>query len=118
MMKDFVQTYTNRIATTEDFKAVVEKHITKAMDMGHNGKMDWFFDEYVYGTALPNYKFDYSFGNGPDGKPAVNMKLKQSNVTDSFAVVVPVYAELGNKIIRLGGMTMLGNKEVSVSIPI
>ena len=45
---------------TEDFKAVVEKHMTSGMDLDGNHKLDWFFNEYVYGTQLPNYKFDYS----------------------------------------------------------
>src|SRR5205823_3420449 len=39
MMRDFVQTYANKVATTEDFKAAVEKHMTKEMDLDHNGKM-------------------------------------------------------------------------------
>jgi len=54
-MQDFVKTYSGRAATTEDFKAMVEKHQTAEMKRVGNGKMDWFFDEYVYGTALPSY---------------------------------------------------------------
>lgn len=54
-------TYSGRAATTEDFKAVLEKYMTPAMDLGGNQKMDWFFNEYVYGTQLPHYMFDYSF---------------------------------------------------------
>src|SRR5438034_10677947 len=50
-MHDFVQTYTNRAASTEDFKAMVEKHMTQEMDLEGNHKMDWFFNEYVYGTS-------------------------------------------------------------------
>ena len=52
-MQDFVQTYANRAATTEDFKAMVEKHMTQEMDLEGNLKMDWFFNQYVYGTASP-----------------------------------------------------------------
>ena len=66
-MHDFVTTYAGRAATTEDFKATVEKHMTPAMDLEHNHTMDWFFNEYVYGTALPSYKFDYSFETAANG---------------------------------------------------
>src|SRR5208283_2458840 len=52
MMQDFVKTYSGKAATTEDFKAMVEKHITPEMDLEGDQKMDWFFNEYVYGTAL------------------------------------------------------------------
>ncbi len=34
---------------------MVEKHMTPEMAAFGGGTMDWFFDEYVYGTALPSY---------------------------------------------------------------
>ena len=52
--------------------------------MAGNGKMDWFFDEYVYGTALPKYKFDYSFSNGSGGAMQLHVKLEQSGVDCFF----------------------------------
>ena len=58
MMHDFVDTYRLKVATTEDFKAMVEKHMTAGMDLDRNRKMDWFFNEYVYGTDLPQYRFE------------------------------------------------------------
>ncbi len=53
MMQDFVRQNLNRTATTEGFQRVVEQHMTPAMNLAGNGKMDWFFSEWVYGTALP-----------------------------------------------------------------
>src|SRR4029077_19305541 len=55
MMRDFVTTYSGMTATTEDFKAMVEKHMPREMDADGNQKMDWFFNEYVYGMQLPSY---------------------------------------------------------------
>jgi hypothetical protein len=53
-MKDFVQTHFNKDVSTEDFKRIIEKHITPAMNIDKSGKMDWFFNEYVYGTGVSN----------------------------------------------------------------
>ncbi|HEY6272255.1 MAG TPA: M1 family aminopeptidase, partial [Terriglobales bacterium] len=53
MMHDFTKTYANRAASTEDFKAMTEKYMTREMDLDGNRKMDWFFDDYVYGTDYP-----------------------------------------------------------------
>ena len=50
-MHDFVQTYTNRAASTEDFKAMVEKHMTQETDLEGNHKMDWFSTS--MSTVLP-----------------------------------------------------------------
>ena len=47
---------------------MVEKHMTPEMDLDGNHRMDWFFNEYVYGTALPSYTMQYAFANnGADG---------------------------------------------------
>jgi hypothetical protein len=59
VLHDFVTTFANRSASTEDFKAIVEKHMTPEMDMEHGRNMDWFFRQYVYGTGIPQYKFSY-----------------------------------------------------------
>jgi hypothetical protein len=47
MMHDFVESHRDRPASTETFKAIAEKHMTKGMDVAGNGRLDWFFDEWV-----------------------------------------------------------------------
>ncbi|NNE98248.1 MAG: hypothetical protein HKN25_04425, partial [Pyrinomonadaceae bacterium] len=49
MMTDFIKTHYNQDVSTEDFKRAVEKHITPQMDLYQNGRMDWFFNQWVYG---------------------------------------------------------------------
>lgn len=111
MMKDFIQTHYNQDVSTEDLKAAIEKHITKDMDIAKNGKMDWFFDEYVYGTEMPSYKFDYQINS--DG--SISGKITQSGVSDNFGMLVPLYADFGKGWIRLGSATMIGNNTLEIS---
>lgn len=119
MMQDFVKTYAGKAATTEDFKAAVEKHMTPEMDAEGSHKMDWFFNEYVYGTQLPSYKFDSSFDLGTDGDVVLNMKLTQSNVDEKFRMLVPIYLELDDgRMYFLGRARMSGNKTVDQKIPL
>ncbi len=73
-MHDFLQTYRLKAATTEDFKAIVEKHMSPAMDLDRNHRMDWFFNEYVYGTDLPNYHFESQVTpSGESTEPALEV---------------------------------------------
>jgi len=110
MMHDFVATYSGKVATTEDFKAMAEKHITPEMNLQGNQKMDWFFREWVYGTALPTYAFDSSFAKNSAGDVVLKYKLTQSGVDKNFGMPVPIYLELANgNIIRLGSTVMVGN---------
>ena len=65
-MQDFVKTYAGKSGHARKIsRPCVEKHMTPEMDMEGNHKMDWFFNEYVYGTQLPAYKMDSSFDTGP-----------------------------------------------------
>jgi hypothetical protein len=119
MMQDFVKTYSGSAASTEDFKAMVEKHMTEDMKSIGDGNMNWFFDEYVYGTALPAYALDYSFENNADGDVVLNFKITQSNVDDRFRMLVPIYLELADgRTVNLGRARMIGNKTVEEKVPI
>jgi hypothetical protein len=118
-MHDFVTTYTGRAATTEDFKAMVEKHMTPAMDLDGNHTMDWFFNEYVYGTALPRYSFGSSFETAANGDVVLAFKLTQSGVDANFRMLVPIYLELANgQVARLGEIRSVGNMTLDKKIPL
>ena len=121
-MRDLVKTYRGKPATTEDFKAILEKHMTPEMDLDSNHKMDWFFNEYVYGTQLPTYKLDFSFDTAPGGARTLNLKVTQSNVDSNFKTLVPVYVELEDgKIVLLGRVRLIGTtpyeQKVSLGTP-
>jgi aminopeptidase N len=120
-MQDFVHTYGGHAATTENFKAIMEKHMTPDMlaIAGDKKNMDWFFNEYVYGTALPSYKLDYSFDNATDGKLVFNFKLTQSGVDNDFRMLVPIYLELADgRTVMLGRAQMVGNNTSAQQVPL
>jgi hypothetical protein len=110
MMKDFVQTHFNQPVSTEDFKAIVEKHMTQEMNFDGTGKMDWFFNEWVYGMQVPAYKLEYKVSS--DG--TLNGKVTQSGVTDDFKMLVPIYVDMGKGWSRLGSARMTGNTTVEI----
>ncbi|MGH9434124.1 MAG: M1 family aminopeptidase, partial [Terriglobia bacterium] len=86
MMKDFVSTFAGKNASTEDFHHIVVKH------MGDN--MDWFFNEWVYGTEVPHYDFKYQLGDGPSGKTLLHLDLTQSGVSPPFKMAVPLFVTI------------------------
>lgn len=118
-MQDFVKTYSGKAATTEDFKAMVEKHMTPDMDMERNHRLDWFFNEYVYGTALPTYNLNSSFEKDANGDVVLTFSVKQSGVDDKFRMIVPIYLELADgRMINLGRARLAGNTSVDGKVPI
>ena len=118
MMTDFVKTNFNKDVSTEDFKHAVEKHMTPQMDVDKNGTMDWFFNDWVYGTDVPAYRLGYQTGAAPDGKTLVTVTVTQSGVSDNFKMLVPIYADFGKGWTRLGAAKMTGNATVEIPIPL
>jgi len=117
-MHDFVDRYRFEAATTEDFKAVVEKHMSPQMDMDGNQRMDWFFNEYVYGTDLPSYHFESQVTQNGDAS-GVHLKLVESGVPASFKMVVPVYIEFADgKVIRYGSIPIAGSSTFDRTVPL
>ena len=82
MMHDFFNTYKNKNASTNDFKQVADKHFGE--------DMSWFFNQYVYSTDIPKYKFYYTTKKSEDGKFIVTLRVKQEEVPESFKMYVPI----------------------------
>jgi Peptidase family M1 domain len=115
-MRDFVETYRNRAATTEDFKQAMEKYLPPALDLDGNHKLDWFFNEYVYGTDLPHYEITSTFQKQGDAT-SVHVVVSQSKVPDSFVMLVPVYLESQEgKVLQLGKVRIHGTSSVDTTI--
>jgi hypothetical protein len=106
MMQDYCKTFENKAASTEDFKAIVEKHMIPNMDLDRNHKMDWFFNQYVYGTGIPQYSFHAPLTPTPDGKTSVTGVLIRTGVPEPWKDVVPIYAHTGDKSMRIGTLAV------------
>jgi hypothetical protein len=118
MMHDFMASHKDTPASIESFMDVVDKHITKQMDLQQNGRLRWFFKEWVMGTQVPRYAFKYEVQPGDAGKTKIHMTITQSEVDDSFAMLVPVFADFGSGMARLGQIAMAGNSTRNVTFVI
>lgn len=109
MIQDFLERFANSRVSTEDFKQVVEKHMKPAMDLGGNHRMDWFFDEWIYGSEVPGYRLEYSLKPGESGGTVIAGKLTQSGVSPSFRMAVPIFGEFSGRKYRIGVVAIRGN---------
>jgi len=118
MMQDYCKTFDNKPASTEDFKAIVEKHMTRGMDMDGNHKMDWFFNQYVYGTGIPQYSLHATVEGTIDGKSHLKGEITRTGVPETWKDAVPLYAHLGDKTMRLGILSVAHSREpIDVIVP-
>ena len=87
MMRDFHDTFAGGSATTDDFRAIVEKHV--------GVPMAWFFDQWVKGTAIPTYHVAWTTEATADGRSRVHLRVTQEDVPPEFQAWVLVSADLG-----------------------
>jgi hypothetical protein len=97
LLRDFVVTYQGREVSTEDFVGHAEKYMTRASDLEHNRRLDWFFHEWVYETGVPTYKLQSSVKQLSPKRFSVQGTITQSGVSSDFEMLVPVVAELGKE---------------------
>jgi len=88
MMRDYYQTFLGRAATTADLQGVVARHLGMPMD--------WFFDEWVRGTAIPTYHVRWKNEPAEGGRFRIRFRIAQERVPADFRMPVLVAADLGN----------------------
>ncbi|HVH67129.1 MAG TPA: M1 family aminopeptidase [Gemmatimonadales bacterium] len=96
MMGDFYMQYRGKRATTRDFQRVVERHL--------GIPMDWFFEEWVNGTAIPKYILSWRADTTTDHAYTLRLRVRQEDVPADFVMVVPIRVELadgGHAMVRM-----------------
>jgi len=58
--------------------------------------MDWFFDEWVNGTAIPTYILSWHAEPAADHKYALHIRIRQEDVPKDFIMPVPLEIEMGD----------------------
>jgi hypothetical protein len=102
--------YRFKVLSNADLQKSVEKFMTPAMDLEGSHKMDWFFEDWVQGTAIPHYAVEFSAKS--QGKDfLITGKLKQEDTPEDFAAPVPLYAARAQlKPLFLGVVETIGRE--------
>ena len=89
LMRDFYQTSAGRRVFTEDFRHAVER--ATGEDMG------WFFEQWVYGTDVPTWRFRWTAEPVEGGRWKIHGHVEQQNVPESFHMPAFVRVEFGKQ---------------------
>jgi len=95
MLRDFVATYRGQYPSTKDFIRHAEKYMTPVMDVDRDHHLDWFFNDWVYGTGVPTYKVEVSTHRASPKEYVIEGTIEQSDVPPQFETPVPVVAYYG-----------------------
>src|SRR5439155_7196586 len=93
LMRDYRDTYRGRTASTLDFRRLSEKHVGE--------QLNWFFRQWVEGTAIPTYRYWFRYKATDGGKYRLTLHVEQRGVPEGFRMPVPVRIELpGGQVAR------------------
>lgn len=81
LLQDFIEKFKYRDASTADFMALAEQHM--------QGKLDWFWNQWIYGTQIPKIRWSYEVVRAEDGGWAVNVEAEQQDT--EFVMPIPIY---------------------------
>jgi len=101
MLRDFVAAYRDRNPSTDDFARFAANYMSPAMDLDHNRRLDWFFDDWVRGTGIPTYEIEAKV-RAAANRFVVEGTIQPSNVRPEFEMLVPVVAHSGKVKTLLG----------------
>jgi len=96
MMQDFYLQYRGRRASTRNFQRVVEEHMGTSME--------WFFDEWVNGTAIPTYILSWKADPDSNGRYLLHLRVRQEDAPDTFIMPVPLeiqFADNSHALLRV-----------------
>ena len=94
--------------TTVEFQRRFETVLPEYADVEGNGRLDWFFQQWVHETGIPHYDLEWELRERPEGGWGVEGLIGQSGVADFFIMPVPVYARFGAELQRLGSVLVMG----------
>jgi aminopeptidase N len=112
MLTELRRRYEWKSIDTEQFRLLCSEFVPKNAD---DPKLENFFDQWVYGTGMPDLKLQYSV-KGKPGELKLTGTVTQSGVKDDFTAVVPVEIQTGRgKIVR---EIRTSSEPVAFSIPV
>ena len=119
LMTDFASRFSGKNPSTADFQRVAETHMVPAMNATGNGKLDWFFGEWVDGTAIPRIKAKIDVHGVGGNKYEISGEIGQDSVPEDFRVLMPLYLDFGKgKIGKFAVVPLVGNRTIPIKATI
>ena len=119
MMTDFATSFAGRSPSTADFQQVAEKHMVPVLDLARNKRLDYFFEQWVYGTDVPQLGSSLQVTDLGGGRYRISGTVGQGGVPDGFHSLVPVYLDFGEeRVQKLGTIHLTGSATQKLSVEI
>lgn len=111
VLRKLRERYESKSITTHIVQQVFEEELPESLRFEGRKSLDWFFDEWVNGTAIPKIEmYEVKFTPVAAGS-TVTGKLKQNDAPAELVTSVPVYGVAANKSLVFLGRVFVDGEE-------
>jgi hypothetical protein len=94
--------YQGRSITTRELLQGFEEELPPSLWYEHHKSLDWFYEGWVNGTAIPRFELRAVKYSDNLASTAINGMILQKDAPDSLVTSVPLYASVAGKMVFLG----------------
>ncbi|HET9741944.1 MAG TPA: M1 family aminopeptidase [Terriglobales bacterium] len=102
--------------STHDFEQAFERVLPKSLDYEGKPSLEWFFEGWVNGTAMPKYRLANVHIDRKARSSRATAKLLQEDAPDDLVTSVPIYAELGKGNLEFLERVFADGNETTISV--
>jgi len=101
-LRSLRERYQGKGISTREMLKVFEEELPPSVWYGGRKSLDWFYDGWVNGTAIPRLQLEnVKYADKTNGV-SISGNILQQDAPDDLVTAVPVYASLGVKSVFLG----------------
>lgn len=118
VLRNIQKKYSGKIMSTEDFQTAFEEVWPESLRYEGKKSLDWFFDGWVNGTAIPKYELSNVKFSHVAGKTTVRATMLQKDSPDSLVTAVPIYAQTAGALVFIDRVFADGNEsDIKLTVP-
>jgi hypothetical protein len=94
--------YQGKPITTRELLQAFEEELPPSLWYEHHKSLDWFYEGWVNGTAIPRFELHGVKYSDKPGSTTISGVILQKDAPDNLVTSVPLYASVAGKMVLLG----------------
>jgi hypothetical protein len=94
--------YQGKPITTRELLQAFEEELPSPLWYEHHKSLDWFYEGWVNGTAIPRFELHQVKYSDKPGATTITGVILQKDAPDNLVTSVPLYASVAGKMVLLG----------------
>jgi hypothetical protein len=108
--------YSEKQMSTRDMQRAFERALPKSLYYEGKPSLDWFFDGWVNGTAMPRYQISGLKFEHKGTVVRASAQILQKDAPEELVTAVPIYAEIAKGDLRFVGRVFADGSETPIGV--